>query len=183
MQGLSFAAALRAHEASAVLFTDCKSGFRGRADGTVVSTLINSAHYPDPYPERGIHKFTLGVGVAQGCKKQLESSAVSFARRLVWQTTDCHAGTLPTSGALWQGCVKRVVIYSVAPLEDGLAIRIGTPTDKEGIAAFTFEKPVRSAAFVDLFGKPTDLPAPHINEDTVTAAIPSCRILTLKICF
>ena len=183
VQGLSFAAALRDHETCAVLFTDCKSGFRGRADGTVVSTLINSAHYPDPYPERGIHKFTLGVGVVQGCKKQLENSAVGFARRLVWQTTDRHTGTLPASGALWQGGVKRAVIYSVAPLDDGLTIRIGTPADKEGAAELTFEKPVRTAAFVDLFGEPADLPAPHVDGSTVTAAIPPYRILTLKIGF
>lgn len=183
VQGLSFAAAFRKHENCAVLFTDCKSGFRGRADGTVVSTLINSAHYPDPYPERGIHKFTLGVGVAPGCKRRLENAAVGFVRRLVWQTVDRHAGALPTAGALWQGGVKRAVVYSAAFSEGALFLRIGTPAQKEGAAEFTFEKPVVSAAFVDLFGKPAGLPAPQITGGTVKAEIPPCRIVTLKIGF
>ena len=184
VQGLSFIAALREHEKSAAIFTDCKSGFRGRADGTLVSTLINASFSPDPYPERGIHKFTLGVGIEQGCKKRLENNAVGFARRLVYQSVGCHEGTLPASGALWQGGVKRAVVYSVASFADTLEVRIGSPAGKDGCAELTFEKPVKTAEFVDLLGRPAQgLPAPEVDGGTVRAAIPAYHIVTLRIGF
>ena len=184
VQGLSFVAALRPHEKSAAIFTDCKSGFRGRPDGTLVSTLINASFSPDPYPERGIHKFTLGIGVAEGCLKRLENHAVGFARRLVYQSVGCHKGTLPTGGALWQGGVKRSFIYSVASFADTLEIRIGSPAPKEGGADFTFDRPVKSAEFVDLLGRPAQgLPAPEVDGCSVRSTVPPYHIVTLKIQF
>ena len=181
VQGLSYAAALRPGETSAALFTDCKSGFRGREDGTLTATLINATHYPDPYPEYGVHRFTLGVGVVPGCPRRLETNAVGFVRKLVYQSFGPHAGTLPAAGTLWQGSVKRAVVYSVAAHDDGLSIRLGTTSEKEGTAEFTFERPVRSAAFVDLLDNPVDLPAPAIDDNTVRATIPPYRIVTLKV--
>ncbi|MCR5040547.1 MAG: alpha-mannosidase [Clostridia bacterium] len=183
VQGLSYAAALRPHEKSAAIFTDCKSGFRGRADGTLISTLINSSSSPDPYPERGIHRFTLGVGVVPGCMRRLETNAVSFNHRLVYQSVGCHAGTLSANGSLWSGGVKRAVICSAAVSGDGLLLRIGTPAAKEGTAEFTFDKPVKKAFFVDLLERPADLPAPEVDGCTVRAAVPPYRIVTLKLEF
>ena len=183
VQGLSYIAALRPHEPSAAIFADCNSGFRGRGDGTLAATLINASYSPDPYPERGIHQFALGVGVVPGCRRRLDTNAAAFCRGLTYQSVGRHAGPLPASGALWSGGVKRAVIYSVEADGESLFIRIGSPASKEGSAEFTFDKPVAGASFVDLMGGPVDLPAPEVDGGTVRAAIPPYRIVTLKVEF
>ncbi len=54
---------------SLMLATDCKNGFRGKESSMAV-TLIRSSFDPDPYPEFGIHTFSLVLSVVDGGEKQ-----------------------------------------------------------------------------------------------------------------
>ena len=108
---------------AAFIVTDTKYGFRGHENAGAV-TLIRSSVDPDPYPERGIHHFNLGVGVcAEADQKRL---ATLYVHPIAFNAATKHTGTLPMTGAfltLDAGC--GVMVSGVKNGEDGgLIVRV-----------------------------------------------------------
>ncbi len=158
--GLSYGAAIAECDCvkrNIAIVTDSKYGFRGTKNGELVSTLINTATSPDPYPERGIHEITLSVGLFDKCPRKMEQAAQSINWKLTYAPTGSHKGTLPTSGAMFGYDCPRAVISSVGRTDenDGYLVRMYSTSDTATTAVLTFENDVKSARAVDLMGKPT----------------------------
>ncbi len=108
---------------AAFIVTDSKYGFRGHENAGAV-TLIRSSYEPDPYPERGIHHFNLGVGVCPpGEQKKL---ATLYVHPIAFNAGTKHAGSLPLSGALMTlEAADGVMVSGVKNGEDGgLIVRV-----------------------------------------------------------
>lgn len=179
---LSYAAAVSGTAKNAAIITDCKYGFRAAADGALISTLINTSNSPDKYPERGIHRIGLTVGVFPACPAAMEYEAVSAVRRLSYQPTDAHKGTLPTSGKLYSAQTENTVVTSASIENGSLLLRLNAPGDKAGKAAFTFDSSITDAAAVDLMG--SIIPAEvTFGGKAVSADIPAHGLMCLKITF
>ncbi len=179
---LSYAAAVSGKDKNAAIITDCKYGFRGKADGTLISTLINSADSPDKYPERGIHKIGLNVGIFPSCPTAMEYMAISAVRRLTYQPATVHEGSLPLSGKLYTVEASNAVVTGVSIENGALILCLNAPGEKAGTASFTFENEVKAANAVDLMGGKVDADI-EFSGKTVKAKIPPRGLLNIKIAF
>ena len=65
---------------SLMLISDCKYGYRGRADGLAL-TLIRSSVDPDPWPEVGEHKIRMAIALSPSDKTSQIMAARAFCRR------------------------------------------------------------------------------------------------------
>ena len=172
--GLSWAAAYTEGGAYVTgIVTDSKYGFRGTAeDGRAVllSTLINSATSPDPYPERGIHEIGLNVGLLPACPVEREYAATAMNRPMTAVSAGVHSGTLPAAGTLLKACADTGVLSAVCAEGDTLTARFYSVSDKEGVMTVDVGRPVKDACLTDLTGKKTGDCA--VNGTVVTAPLP-----------
>ena len=177
--GLSYAVALDTDGVCAGIVTDCKYGFRGRTD-ELISTLINTAKYPDPYPERGIHTINLAIGVFDGEPLVAERLAYSINHPLTYQSTTSHAGSLPPDGT-FLGFSSDTAVLSAVYTEGGmLTVRVCSVCDTDGKAVFTFKDDVTDAYCCTLMGEKTAEEA-SVSGRAVTVKVPAKAIRTVKI--
>ena len=178
---LTFAAAQSGAQCAAII-NDSKYGYRAREDGTLISTLINTAVSPDKYPERGIHQFTLSVALLQACPKYMTEYAASVCRKLAYIPAASHKGTLPPRGALCGVGSDGCVISSLQISKDGssLLCRAYSVSDTETTLVLTFDKPVKAAYAVDYFEDRADGSVKADHEE-VCAEIKPYAIVTVKI--
>ena len=120
--GLTFAACVQG-ERALFLASDCKYGYRCD-DGSLSVTLINTARYPDPYPERGIHRITLWVGVSAGDRKSLKDCARALNHPLVVCSTGIHPGCLPPEGQMLKVDCRTSVVTSLRSEDGRLVLRM-----------------------------------------------------------
>jgi alpha-mannosidase len=140
------------------IVTDSKYGFRGTAEdgrATLLSTLINSATSPDPYPERGIHEITLTLGLLSACPVEREYAAAAFNRPMTPVSAGQHKGTLPAAGTLLRASADTGVLSAVFADGDKITARFYSVSDKPGTMVFDPGKPVRAAYLTDLNGRKT----------------------------
>ena len=154
--GLSYAAADAAvGNAVMTLVTDSKYGFRCKTEdgrATMLSTLINSATSPDPYPERGIHEIGLTIGLFPACPVLREAAAVAANRPMTAVSTGSHKGTLPASGTLFQASSDKAVFSALIADGDTLSARFYSVSDEAGSVEIDAGVPVRAAYLTDLGG-------------------------------
>ena len=115
--------------------TDCKYGFRGTSENgraTLLSTLINSATSPDPYPERGIHEITLTLGLLPACPAEREYAAVKANRPMVPVSTGSHKGTLPPEGTLLKASCPTGVLSALTADGNTLTARFYSVSGEAG---------------------------------------------------
>ena len=135
---------------NSILISDSKYGYRG-TDNTLALTLINSAVDPDPYPERGIHKITLWMGVCPADEKVAEEMAMVCNHNLFYQPSNCHTGSLSMESSLFNVEAENAVVSAVVPEEDGhFLVRLYETAGRSGKALITFSAEVESAEAVDL---------------------------------
>jgi len=179
--GLSYAAALSPDGGrSLTIVTDCKYGYRGTNDGTLISTLINSSTSPDPYPERGIHKITLNVGILDNCPKVMEETASSLCRPLTYQPTAKHTGDLANTDSLFNFTSNTAVISAVSQSADNALIVRMYAVCGDGEAVITVKNAVSCAKAIDVMGNdvPCDI---TISGNTAKIKIANAKIVTVKI--
>ncbi len=82
-----------------VLRSDCKYGYRCFGDDLIMS-LINTAHDPDPLPERGYHDILLKVGVSDASATELLKGTEKMMHVPKAIPVAATAGELETSGVL-----------------------------------------------------------------------------------
>ncbi|MBQ4574755.1 MAG: alpha-mannosidase [Clostridia bacterium] len=176
---LQYALAKAPDGASAGIVTESKYGYRGRPDGMLIATFINTSTGPDPYPERGIHKINFHVGLFCACPKVMEDTATALNNRMSYQPAGSHKGTLPMEGSLLSFDSTRCVISSVAMDGDALLVRVYNTTDTADSCTLTFEETVKSAASVDLMG--THLAELSASDGKISFDIPAYGVMNVKV--
>ncbi len=160
---------------------DCKYGFRGyNQDGraTLISTLINTATSPDPYPERGIHDITLSIGMFSADPVTRLQQAQALERTLTPVSATSHTGILPADGTALAVSAPGATVSAVYGQNGSLYVRLYSVTGSESPVTLCPGVPVKAASLVDLYG--AELAALAPVGDKVTAAVPAYGIVTVK---
>ena len=140
-----------------VLASDCKYGFR-LSRGDLFVTLINTAHNPDPYPERGIQDIHLFVMLSSVDAATLAKETDICLNPLQYMTNNSHSGTLPTTAGLLTTEGETAVFTGVAQRGGRLAVRMYETAGKNCPVTVTMRGVVETAEITDLFGKRLDIP-------------------------
>lgn len=179
--GLSYIAAVTEDPAFVGIVTDCKYGFRGLTrDGkaTLISTLINTATRPDPYPERGIQDITLSIGLLPACPAERERVAQSTVRTMTPVSVGSHKGSLPANGTFLKVDAPEAVVSAVFAEENTLSVRLYSVSDRESSVTVEPGCKVASACLVDLYGR--EVGDCTLEDGKVTAKIPAFSIAAIQ---
>ncbi|MBQ2956399.1 MAG: alpha-mannosidase [Clostridia bacterium] len=107
-----------------LLMTDSKYGYRGDV-GQMGVTLIRSSYDPDPYPELGVHRFKLAVGLTDDeCAMARAKRASAFASAITPVSGEHHEGSLAAEKSFIRVRKGSAEIQSVKLSEDGRALII-----------------------------------------------------------
>ncbi|MBD5459649.1 MAG: alpha-mannosidase [Lachnospiraceae bacterium] len=151
--GLQYGMARRGENPCMVLISDSKYGYRAEGQ-KLATTLINSATYPDPYPERGIHHITLWLGTCDADARKAEQMATSCNHSLFCQPSNAHHGTLPMESGLFRTEAEHTVISAVLPGENRkILVRVYETAGKKETVRLEFGSGVAVARLVNLLGK------------------------------
>ncbi|MGI6238190.1 MAG: glycoside hydrolase family 38 C-terminal domain-containing protein [Christensenellales bacterium] len=177
LPALSYAAACGAGNAP-VIVTDSKYGYR-LDRGDLIATLINSATYPDPYPERGIHAIELYLAAETACPKALYDLSKALLKPMLGLPTWSHAGALPADGALMRFDARTSALSSLA--WDGGVVKARVYETAGEADRITMELPVEiaSATVTDLEGN--ELAAAEVSGKTASFALGAHRIAQLNL--
>ncbi|MCM2535034.1 glycosyl hydrolase-related protein [Neobacillus pocheonensis] len=171
---------------SVMIVTDSKYGFRGQDDSLSV-TLIRSSFDPDPYPEQGIHRFRLAVGlVFSHSNKELIEYAYHYHHPLNVISDAAHKGTQPLSKSFVELLEGSVAISAIKIAEDDpskLILRLYETNGAQTDAVLYFpNKAVESVDFVNLNEEKQELRfRPLVENNHVTVSIQPYQIVTLSI--
>ncbi len=182
VSALNFAAAPNGDRCAA-LTVDSKYGYRAREDGTLISTLINSAVFPDKYPERGIHRITVNIALTGADVKTLTEYADSVNRKLAYIPASSHKGALKAQGAPFGVECEGAVVSGAEIAKDGSSLLVRAYSVSEASSLeLTFDKPVKDAYAVDYLERKENAPV-SVNGGEVRADIRAYGILTVKVEF
>ena len=167
---------------AAFIVTDTKYGFRGHENSGAV-TLIRSSVDPDPYPERGIHHFNLGVGVC--AEEEQKKLATLYVHPIAFNAATKHPGTLPTEGDfLTLEAGHGVMVSGVKNGEDGgLIVRVADYGGEGGSCALVLSDLVKApahAALVDITER-HEIGACGIDGHRITFPLAPFAMATVKI--
>ncbi len=116
-----------------VLLADGKYGFRGDSKGFMSVSLIRGSSDPDPYPEYGMHDFSIALGV---CPQQSPDALLDMAERFSHLPCACSArpgkGTLPMEKTLLSLEGARLSAVKPAQDENGIMLRVYDASGKGG---------------------------------------------------
>ena len=154
---LRYAAAEISNGRVVALASDCKYSFR-LSRGELSVTLINTADYPDPYPERGIQEIELYIMPTKADAAALARETDICLNPLQYVTNTAHKGTWPLTDSLLQTEGETAVFTGVAQREGNLAIRMYEAEGKECPVTVTLHSKVVDATMTDLFGNALDIP-------------------------
>ena len=160
------------------IVTDCKYGFRLDRN-ELISTLINTAGGPDPYPERGIHAIELYVGIADACPKALRSLSEALVRPMFGMPVASHPGKLPANGTVYSFDAATSMLTSFADAGDSYVARVNEICGKADKAVITLPYAPASAAVTDLEGR--EIGKAVISGNTVSAEIGAYRLIQISI--
>lgn len=152
--GLQYAAAVFGTRAL-LLSSDCKYGYRC-TENALISTLINASNSPDPYPERGIHKIKLFVGVEDAQPAALAETAFCLCHQVAYQSGTTQSGSLPKTGSLLALDSGTALISGISIQEGALTLRLYETAGKK--TTVSISSPLlqtEKAACCDLMGSPT----------------------------
>ena len=178
--GLQYGAAVNPDGKSLAIVTDCKYGYRGVRDN-LISTLINSANNPDPYPERGIHEINLYLALSDATPKAMEELATDCNRALSYQPAGSHKGSMAPTGSLLTLESGSSVLSGITKAEDGgLLVRVYETEGKTDTVQLKLGFPYKSAQTVSLEEKPNGGKVTG-TDDTVSFTVEPYSIQTVKL--
>ncbi len=159
-------------ERGLILISDCKYGYRGEKNSLALK-LINSAVYPDPYPEIGIHQITLWLGVCPVKESKAEKMAAVCNHKLFYQPSNCHKGTLSMEESLLRVDAENIVVSAIIPEEDeSFLIRVFETAGRNEQARITFAQEVVRACACNLSGEILDENLKVTNNQVVLKVAP-----------
>ena len=166
-----------------MLVSDTKYGYRG-SDNSISVNLIRSATLPDPYPEDGIHRIRLGVGLVRSLdNKDVFATASAFVMPLPFVSGTAKTGSLPQKARMFElaGDVK---CSAVKMAEDGggMIIRLYDANGEGGNVELSFARAVSEAGLLDLTEMKT-LSDVKVAQDKVYFTIRPYEVATLRVFF
>lgn len=152
--GLKYGMAVNPDGSSLALICDSRYGYRGYGDSIGV-TIFNSSNYPDPYPERGIHEFSLWLGISGGGAAETERLAEDCVSRPICQSSNSHRGRLPMEDSLLAVESDSAVITAILPSGDGsILLRGYESAGKRSDMKIRLPADIPNAMLVDLYERP-----------------------------
>lgn len=95
-----FAAPVNENGSCLFITSDCKYGYRAN-DNYVDVNMLRSSYLPDLYPEVGVHRYEIGVGLSKsGEWSELRKEAFCFSHPVYSYSNTVHSGVLPPSAQL-----------------------------------------------------------------------------------
>ena len=179
--GLQYGLAAREQGAGLMLMSDCKYGYRGEGS-TLGLTLLNSSTSPDPYPERGIHQFAIGLTASADHPAAAENKATAFCHGIQYQSNSIHAGTLPPKKQLVTLDAENVVLSAVWMEGNELRVRLYETGGEESRGTLLLEDPAVRAEACDGLGQTAPGNA-AITDGHVSFTIPPFQLMELHITF
>ena len=174
---LQYGAALFDDTAVAMI-NENKYGYRATHEGELISTFINSSTSPDPYPERGIHKINLAIGLFDANAKSLEDAATAYNNKVQYLPMTRHEGNRKLTDSLLSVESKASVVSALLPREEGFTLRLYNTADTPDTV--TLHYAAKSARVTDLQGKALDYPL-TLTPDTVTVTVPARSLANIEI--
>ncbi len=164
---------------SVILLTDSKYGYRFWED-TASVTLIRSACDPDPYPERGVHHFRIGLGAAPA--EDLPALSEDFRHPIACVPAAAHGGSLPLSAsALTVEGDVRVSCLKQSENGAGVAVRLYETAGKDADVALRFCRKIAGADLAD--SNETPIRPLAAEGETVRLTVPARSVVTVVIRF
>lgn len=161
------------------LASDCKYGYR-LINGDLICTLLNTVGNPDPYPERGIHRVTLWLSVADDIL-EMKRRTERYNRPMIGVPTAAKPGKLPMEQSLLTFDGKTTVLTGVSLAEDGaLCVRVNELSGKEDTVSVGLPFPVASASLTDMDGNPAD-GVLSVNGNAVSFPVGPYRLAEVRI--
>ena len=148
---LTYVAAKCENGAPLYVMTDCKYGYRAYKNA-ILSTLINTAHHPDPDPERGHHTITLQIGVGSNCPAEMADISANFNHPPRYLSVNPHKGTMAPTGALYAAETGTARITSITRDGGKTLVRLAELCGKEAAVTLNFAD-VKTAKVVNLMGE------------------------------
>jgi alpha-mannosidase len=151
----SFAVAKNESGAALMLISDSKYGFRYTGDQLALA-LIRASYNPDPYPEYGVHRIRLGVGVCENAGRDdalLYRTADEFLHPVSYCTADLQerGGVLAADNTFLRA-EGNIRVTALKSAEDGKGIVVRFAGTGNGETAFTLSAGafVKAAYLADL---------------------------------
>ncbi len=184
LPGNSFIAVVPEEEGtSLMLSSDSKYGYRGFHDEISVN-LIRASYDPDPYPEYGIHKIKLYLGLADASDNgALVENAFCLWHELNALPGRSHKGTMPLSQSFMQ-CSGDAVIQGVKLAEDGsgdLIVRLYNVSGKNSECTLSFAWELRGASFANIHEESNAERPVHTQGNQAQFTLEANRFETLRL--
>lgn len=176
--GLQYGAAIDENRAMFIA-SDCKYGYRANEYG-LVATLINSTSYPDPYPERAIHKISLCVGICDSSAKLLEETAFALSHPIRYQPCSVHNGNLPMSASLLSVDSSSAVISGVSSENGTLIIKLYETEGRNTDVTISVYSDIQTACTTALDGTVIEKLTPNKNKVSFCIKANSTVIIAVK---
>lgn len=179
--GLQYGLAVREQGEGLMMMSDCKYGYRGEGS-TLGLTLLNSSTSPDPYPERGIHQFVIGLTACADRPAAAENKATAFCHGVQYQSNSIHPGTLPAEKQLVTLESETAVLSAVWMEGTEMRVRLYETGGKASRGVFHLEDKVAGAQICDGLGDPLEGKA-EVNGTTVCFTSQPYQLMEIHITF
>ena len=179
--GLRYMAAVNGPDALA-LITDSKYGYRGK-DESLSVTLINTAFFPDPFPERGEHNIRLWITPTSSNPGKLAEISGAFCHPVNVISGGKHNGKLPLQKEIVKFEADSTVMSSLGLADKKTILVRGYETaGKPDRVKLTMPNDIAAAQFVDLEGKTVNANT-KVNGSSVSFEIAPNRIFGILVTF
>jgi len=133
------------------LFSDSKYGYRA-FEGGLSLTLIRSSYDPDPWPEIGEHRFSIGVALVENSGAFAVKMAETFCQPIQSLASKAKKGSLAAHQSMFEFNGENVVVSAIklAEKSDNLIIRLHSMSDMAEICHMMFFKKPKTACIMDL---------------------------------
>lgn len=161
-----------------VMYSDCKYGYRA-VDSKLSVSLINTAHIPDPYPERGIHNIRIAVGIPSDDKASAFNRADAFMRALRYVPVNPHKGAMPPSGKLMELDSENIALISLEICDNEINAVLSELSGNNSSVTLDFGKAVKDAYVSDITGVRTrecEIDGTRVNTEIAPYKIASVRV-------
>ncbi|MBQ7365516.1 MAG: alpha-mannosidase [Clostridia bacterium] len=174
---LQYGAALFGDTAVSMI-NESKYGYRATHAGDLITTFINSSTSPDPYPERGIHKIRMGIGLLPNDPKTLEDTATAFNNGITYLAMTRHSGTRQMTDSLFTFDSKASVVSALLPTASGFLLRVYNTADTPDTVTVGIK--ATAAIGTDLSGNPLNTPV-TLSPTCVSATLPPFSLCNIEI--
>ncbi|MCQ6559464.1 alpha-mannosidase [Paenibacillus mendelii] len=177
-----------ADKKAVTLVTDSKYGFRGTGHSLAV-TLLRGSYSPDPYPDTGIQRFTMGVCIGDPCDNQaLIEQAYNYNHPMIPISVAAGPGEWPARQSFFRLDEGTAAVSAIKMPEDGVLpkrwiVRVYETAGRETQVALSLFRSIRAAYFVDTLERSTNEGVVDILDSQLRFSLPANQVASLCIEF